>query len=189
MDTKTDETLTEAIATKQGNPCGCYSVAEYDEPTDTTVHYSCGELVYGKREFKPGHDAKLKSVLIKAFRNGTDFTMSDGGMNIHANPMELAKARGWEKFMTPAKPKKVRKPKADKDVPVEDNHPDIEYVDEVETPASVAGFQPARFKVGRWMKDGVVVSHNDDGTITVSYTDKKGERNELTLAADKVELG
>lgn len=186
-DTKTEDP--QEAAEKVGQPCRCFSIV--DEVTDDDgatfeVRHTCGELVYGKREFKPGHDAKLKSGLIKAFRDGVDFTYQDGGMLVHADPVEMAKDRGWEKFLTPAKPRKSRAKAKDKAEKVETNG--AERADD-DAPASVEGFQPASFKIGRWTKDGVVVSHNDDGTITVSYLDKKSKRQTATLDADKVELG
>jgi hypothetical protein len=42
--------------------------------------------------FVPGHDAKLKSVLLAAFRDGS----------LSADQMELVAELGWEKFLTPA---------------------------------------------------------------------------------------
>lgn len=175
MPTATDNTKTEEKAEKPapvGQPCRCFSV--YDPKLDANV--SCGATVFGKREFKPGHDAKYKSALLKAFRDGNPFVYVEDGTRIEADPMELAKARGWEKFMTPAK-KKAKKAKTE-DTPAE-----------TEKPAEPVGFQPARFKVGRSMKDGSVVSHNDDDTITVSYLDKANKPVEVTLAKEKVQLG
>lgn len=166
------------------NTCKCYSIVSTDD-NGGKVHRSCGSTISKRRTFKPGHDAKLKSVLQAAFRNGEDFTYEEDGIVSTVSPVDLAEERGWGHFMTP-KPKKTKKAKADgKDntgVDHADDQPDIE---------EKAGFHPARVKVGRWWKDGHIVSENrSDGTVTVAYSDKKGD-HEVTLDKDdeKLEIG
>lgn len=180
IETETPEaeaTEAKVPAAKTPKPCRCFS--EWNE--DLQAYESCGQVVFGKREFKPGHDAKFKSVLLKAFRAEEPFVYIDGDERVEAEPMELARARGWEHFMTAKPAKKSKAKKADAEV----ENTDIEYVE----PDEVAGFQPASFKIGRTTYDGSVVRHNDDGTIEVSYQDRKGNRQSATLAAEKVTLG
>lgn len=182
--TKTDTTETteaEETPAPKFHECRCFSV--WDELTGAYV--SCGTEIPIKRTFHPGHDAKYKSVLLKAFRAGEAFSFIDGGVRVDANPMELARERNWEKFMTPAKAKKLKAKTKDA---TETPEGKADRPDDVE-PASMAGFHPARFKVGRWMKDGNIVSRNEDGTVTVSYADGKGKTQTLTLDASKVEEG
>ena len=50
-------------------PCQCL-IMTGDIEDDMPVAAPCGEQVADKKNFRPGHDAKLKSTLIKAFRNG-----------------------------------------------------------------------------------------------------------------------
>jgi hypothetical protein len=157
---------------------------EYD------VYESCGmQVSSAKREFRPGHDAKLKSVLIKLYRTGQGFAFLDGGRLIHSDPMNEAKKRGWGHFMTEAPKRKSRAKTKTVEGGVE-----VETVPAVEEPA---GFQPARVKVGRWWKDGVVVerhSHPDAGEadrVTVEYRTSKGAPARITLPANskKLEIG
>lgn len=74
----------------------------------------CGRTVGGRSVFAQGHDAKLKSELIKAFRAGVEISVIDGDMMITQSPMNLAAGHAWERFLTPAKAKAPRKaPKGD----------------------------------------------------------------------------
>lgn len=93
------------------NLCGCFSEVAYtlDGTEDDAnnlgpVYKTCGRQVAG--EFAQGHDAKLKSVLQKAYTKADggdgEFRMLDGGLLISADPMEIAKQRGWERFLTKA---------------------------------------------------------------------------------------
>lgn len=111
----TTETTPEA---KPATPCSCFAEFQYQvEPEDGTdeefpVYGQCGRTT--RNEFAQGHDAKLKSVLIQCFRAGVDYAYIDGSILNRVDPMEVAKQRGWEHLITPAKPKKERKPKAAK---------------------------------------------------------------------------
>jgi hypothetical protein len=151
------------------------------------VHESCGTVVSKGKQFAPGHDAKLKSVLIAAFRAGEDFAYLEGGLLIHSDPMAMAQDRDWGKFLTPAKPRKVRK-----------IHPGQKAADkrrasqgqaQPDSDQPVHGFRPCQVKVGRWWKDGNVMAFPAEGKITVSYTDGKGEARSITVDADKVKEG
>lgn len=186
------------------NPlCKCYSVPvrvtaadlpEVDPDTfeEFDIYESCGlQVSTPKREFRPGHDAKLKSVLIRLNRENREFTYREGGVNISTPPMQVARERGWEHFMTPVKPKKVRKVKdADKpNEPVESTDPrevfsgdrgelDPETLEPTEE--EPAGFYPVQVRVrGTWY-DGSVVSRTN-GKTHVAYEDRKGNPREVTV--------
>lgn len=178
--------------------CQCRSVVDYivtaadipeanpDEFVDYPVHVSCGTNVSKGKQFAPGHDAKYKSVLIKAFRAGGDFAWRDGSMLHHADPMALAKERGWERFLTPAKARKARsslKGKGSKAAKAAQGQA------EPDSDQPVAGFRPCQVKVGRWWKDGNVSAIHADGTVTVVYSDSKGDQKTITVDADKVKAG
>jgi hypothetical protein len=182
--------------------CKCYSVkatrvvasdipeADPDTFEEYDIYESCGRQVSSaKREFLPGHDAKLKSVLQKAYRNGEGFAFYVGGMLVHSDPMNEAEKRGWAKFMTQAPKRKSRaKAKADPVVP----GPATGAVNDAPAePAEVQGFRPARVKVGRWWKDGNIVAEDATSGVTVQYQDRKGVTKEIALAWDspKLEIG
>lgn len=196
------------------NTCKCYSIVAEDtdhEGSTFKVYMSCGSTIPRKRTFKPGHDAKLKSVLLAAFRAGEEIHYMDGGMLVSVSPMQMAKERGWDHFMTPAKPKKVKASKDDGEVFAGDRgelDPDTlteaaahgmseaEYeltrmAQEEDAPAPMAGFNPARVKVGRWWKEGMVVSQTAD-EVTVRVTNKHGDDfkdHTLPRDSDKLDLG
>jgi hypothetical protein len=183
------------------NPmCKCYSQVAYrvtaadipESDPETFIEYdvyeSCGQETSGpKREFRPGHDAKLKSVLQKAIREDEGyFAYVESGMLIHASAMELAKARGWEKFMTAA-PKRKSRAKTK----VANDATDVTgAVNQAPEPVEVQGFRPARVKVGRWWKDGSIVSETNE-SVVVEYTDRKGnaQQVEVERTSDKLEIG
>lgn len=171
--------------------CDCRShvayrvtMADIPEATEETwggdydVYESCGLRVSSaKRRFRPGHDAKLKSVLQKAYRNGDDFAWVEGGMVIHSSATNEAAKLDWSHFLTEA-PKRKSRAKAKKEAEVT-----LPQAEEVQ------GFRPARVKVGRWWKDGVIVLQDETG-VTVEYQTRKGsERVALPLDSDKLEIG
>lgn len=165
-------------------PCQCRAVFAYNvtkgdtpeslEPGDNpdeivaVVHQACGEQT--QRTFAPGHDAKLKGVLLRAARSGREYAYVEGGLLIYADPMIELTNRGWAHLLVELKerPKKVRKPKAAKTV---------------EAPA---GFHPVRVKLGRWEYDGQIVSTNDVGQHVVEYTNAKGETKQATVTAAQI---
>ena len=113
-----DPTTKPAKAPKVATPCQCFSHVEHY--LDQEDGYDVPQPVYGPcgqetaREFRQGHDAKLKSVLIALNRAGMEYHRVSGGMLVSGSPLEVAQARGWERFMTPPKPKAERKAKAEK---------------------------------------------------------------------------
>jgi len=173
-------------------PCQCLIPTGKTED-GSIVAAPCGSQVPDKRDFKPGHDAKLKSTLIKAHREGGTVIVREGGARTEASAMELAKARGWERFLTAAKPRKAAKPKADgKDntgVDHADDQPDAEE--------PVGASQPARVKVRSAWKDGFItkiepgVDDAEPDQITVTYTNGKGKPVELVLPrnSNRLQIG
>lgn len=99
-------TNTETTATAKAKPeptaceCGRYSVLvnvheveggvlEWDDELTT----GCGATSRG--QFAPGHDAKLKSFLIKAGAQGYDVTRADGAVNTSADAATFARDYGF----------------------------------------------------------------------------------------------
>ena len=192
--------VAEAVRTtkpkKQAQPCQCLSTVAYrvtaeDIPeadpvgfVEYDVYQSCGGETL--REFLPGHDAKLKSVLIKRHLDDDDFAfLSDGGgILMHTSARQFAQGRGWEKFLDAAKEKQTRKiaaarsrqearAEAKADKPAKEAKPKADKPDTTPAPAPVAGFHPVRFKIGRWVYDGNIEAE-DVNELTVSYKNKKG---------------
>lgn len=109
---QTKPTKEKAMPKEPTNLCGCYSVVDAKG-----VHTSCGKLVKGK--FAPGHDAKLKGMLIRAAVAGSDFKTADAkGKVTVRDPKAFAKELGWgaliEKGIAVAKAKADRPKRATK---------------------------------------------------------------------------
>lgn len=102
---------------KPEHPCQCNTEHLYfqdadDENGEIPVYGPCGRTT--RRQFAIGHDAKLKSVLIKLNRAGHPYLVVQGGVLTDKDPRQVAADRGWERFLTPAKPKAELKAKAKK---------------------------------------------------------------------------
>lgn len=177
--------------------CQCLSRFEMvtepnDDPTDDTVSEikvwsSCGSTVPKRKRFKPGHDAKLKSVLIKLFRDGEDLHYYDGGMMVSVDPLIKAQELGWGHFMTP-KPKKGKGKDKEPVFAGDRGEVDAETLEAGE-PTPTVGFAPIQVKVGRWWKDGRLVEETD-ATLTIEYVQKgkRGKADEtLQVTVEKSE--
>lgn len=114
----TEVETTEGEGTKTERPCQCYTEEQYVLGEENDGGFPAGVPVYGqcgrttRRQFAIGHDAKLKSVLIKLNRADLPYMVLQGGMLTDKDPAQVAAERGWERFLTPAKPK--AEPKAKK---------------------------------------------------------------------------
>lgn len=110
------KTTTMPIPKEATNLCACYSVET------NGVRTSCGRLVKGK--FAPGHDAKLKGILIRAAVAGETLKLKDGdGKVTSVQPLAYAKTMGWDAIVAKGvqvatdkanRPKRERKPSANK---------------------------------------------------------------------------
>lgn len=181
LDTKTERTTSEMAELPK-----CQCLDRYEDDTDPEgnpirIYSGCGQTIARRRQFAPGHDAKLKSTLLKVFRAGEDITYQDGGMLVTSDPMELAKRRGWEHFMTPAPAKKTKK-KADEVFAGDRGELDPKTLEP-------EGFKPARVKYRNKWYDGSIVEESLT-EVTVEF-DYKGtpKRITLPLSSDKLELG
>ena len=154
------------------SPCKCLAVeativtaADFPELSEEEVanfieypiYGECGEMTKGGN-FAPGHDAKLKSVLIQRHRAGMDYERYEGGLLVSGSPMVVAKAFGWEKFLQHEPKRRVRKERSEK-------------AEGGEFPKVV------RIKVGRWFYEGQLLS---DGRVI--YFDKKNNMQEGSKA-------
>ena len=93
-------------------PCQCN--AEWDEKSQS--YKACGRLTSGR--FAPGHDAKLKGVLIKATREGLKYYVlnADTDKVVGLDPEKVAADLGWSKYTDHAKatPKTAKAPRVSK---------------------------------------------------------------------------
>lgn len=84
--------------------CACHAfeieswkgdVPEDGDPNDYVIYEGtdCTQMTY--RTYAPGHDAKLKSLLIKAGAAGLEVVRHDGGVNSHASAEKFAQHLGF----------------------------------------------------------------------------------------------
>jgi hypothetical protein len=155
-------TVREASATTY-KPCACsrFEVV-LEEPLTTQVDLvtGCKVNVTSKGTFAPGHDAKLKSMLIAAGRLGAEVVENDGAVTVHRGPVDTAAlfsdklaAQVQAGIDKPARAKREPKGSADESTMVEKKAADRHGV----------------VKVGRWTYDAVI---HADGTA--EYTDRQG---------------
>lgn len=144
--------------------CGAFEL-EIGHDAETMQYADTGCTATTTRDFAPGHDAKLKSLLIRAGVQGHSVRYNQGGVAYISSAEDAAAKlpfgymildgikRGQEKAAAKAdKPKRARKAK-------DTGGTDV----------------PHRIKVGRWEYDGTV----DSKTGVASYTSK----GELKTAA------
>lgn len=154
-------------------PCVCNTKVEYmvtaddfpemegeerDNFVDYPVYGPCGATTKGGN-FAPGHDAKLKGLLIRLNRQGADYNYLEGALLIGSDPMVHASQYGWGRFLTYQPKRRVRKART-----TEGGEPQRS-----EFPKAV------EVKIGRWTYKAQQLS---DGRVI--YQDKKGN----TLEAD-----
>ena len=88
--TPTLPTLPRVLATCQ---CGTNHLRTDDD----------GTLVFGQcdaktsRTFAPGHDARLKGLLLRLSRAGYTYVLEDGGNRVELDPTTELANRGWDK--------------------------------------------------------------------------------------------
>jgi hypothetical protein len=170
------------------NPCQCFTSESYTIGPDDTPEAPEGEgwpegtQVYGpcgattSATFAPGHDAKLKGLLIRLHRQGAEYHYRDGALLISTSPMNHAEKFGWQRFLTDAKPKAEHKPK-----PKVNEHGDVVNPgNRVPIPRKVPREKLApvppkgTVRIGRRRFKCVVdVEHSDAEALTVIYTDPK----------------
>jgi hypothetical protein len=101
MATATKKAATKKAAAKSKAPdqeCQCMTEPV---PGKEGTYGSCGRVTRGR--FAPGHDAKLKSLLIKHAVAGTKFKVWDGKKAVTVDPDKRAAELGWSKFTDRAK--------------------------------------------------------------------------------------
>lgn len=134
---------------------------------------STGCTATARKTFAQGHDAKLKSALIRWGTEGYEIRRDDGGVAVTGDALTMARefafadmivaaiARRGEKARKAAERKEARRlAKEERQAPQEPTAP--------EEPQTV------KAKVGRWEREGVVEGD------TFTYADGKGETQTTT---------
>jgi hypothetical protein len=134
---------------KTKKPCQCFTspMLEYGEGETSaeTVYGSCNRLT-GKR-FAPGHDARLKGLLLKLARQDGLYVRQLVDRRDAAAPSKVLADLGWSHFLDVTQPKPKRTPS-----------------------------RPRFCKVGRWIYETVEVAPiNLDGKHDVTYKASNGE--------------
>lgn len=158
-------------------PCTCNTTVQYALTADDfpelegeerenfaeyNVYGPCGANTRGGL-FAPGHDAKLKGLLIKLRRAGQDYAYIEGSTLRHVDPLSVAMQYGWSKFITHQPKRRTRSTRS-----AQGN-----ATPQAQFPKAV------QVKIGRWTYNGQQLS---DGRVL--YQDRKG--NTLEAPAGKV---
>lgn len=181
---KTNETAKAPAKAKTKNLCGCFT--RWDDKHQAYVQ--CADET--ARKFAPGHDARLKGLLIRLHVAGEEYPRLIGGSVVTTTPMAVAKEYGWGHYLTDAKDRHAAKVKAKQErvaarvaAHVEkakakgESKPSTKSLESLlpQTKAAKKGFHPVRVKIGRWEYDATVEAEGVN-SLTVSYLDKKGNR-------------
>lgn len=196
MTTKPKPAAKTPKAPAEPNPCQCFAVWSYnitkgdtpeslqegDDPNEivAAVHGTCGETTM--HTFAPGHDAKLKGVLLRAARSGQEYAYVDGAMLIYADPTEELRKRMWSHLLVDLKPRAKKERKSTKAAGKAKLAENLAAGPEQPKP----GFHPIRVRIGRWMYDGQIVSAKADGRLVVEYQTKKGATETRVVRPDQI---
>lgn len=177
------------------------NVHENDTDGDLTWddEYSTGCFASTNNTFAPGHDAKLKSFLIRAGSMSHEVTKDEGGMNRNADAMAFANEFGFGYMVSngiaAAKDKLVRQAEAAARKHERAEEREARKLAKRSTIIEVEGFRvnakgvkayAAIRKVGRWDYEGLVAMHRVEGghasdTVEIfTYVDKQGKTQRTT---------
>lgn len=171
--------------------CQCYSEPVPGKPN---TYQSCGRL--SRSRFAPGHDAKLKGLLIKAARDG-DGTLTLQEADGTSNKVDVAKyadGLGWAKYIDRAleikaeRAEKAAAKAADKAASAADRERKSQLIKDraaaKKADAKPGGNPQMQVKLGRWMKDCKVVGRDGD-QLVVEY-EQGGETKQATVPESAV---
>jgi hypothetical protein len=161
--------LTERVKRSKTGNNNCRCLVLTDSETDEGIwHVTLGCGGHTASEFTQGHDAKLKSLLIKANRADVQLRITGLDEDAIVSPMQLAIEHGWETFLTPAPEKKSR-------------------AKTTKGKASSLDGSRVSFKLGRRVFQGVVEGEADGDKVIVRYQDK-GEELYAGVLPDDLEV-
>src|SRR5690606_32593250 len=176
----------------EATACACQFYSGQDVRGET-LSTGCAEVT--PRTFRPGHDAKLKSLLIKVGSAGNQVVKTVDGETEEMDPLHAAEEFGFrglvEKSVDAAKAKereakkaeterKKAEAKAERDAKAAQKKAHAEAVAKAaEDRKSQPG--PAKAKVGRSTVDGEIL---DDGTFKYKKGDDEVETTDYTPVID-----
>lgn len=165
-------------------PCACSQVSliAYDATgnAESAEHITTGCDETTKRTFAPGHDARLKGLLIRGAIEGHEAAFSDGGMLTSMDPIALAESfgfgwqvkQGLQNGLAKAEAKAARQAAKAAKVPAQ-KKPKAKKAKAVTPAVTVVD---ADAKIGRWVKQGTFC----EATGEFSYVDASGNRINTT---------
>lgn len=173
--------------------CACHAfeiqtwtgeVPEGADPGDYAQYEGTGCTQMTHRTFAPGHDAKLKSLLIKAGAAGAEVVRVEGGMNVYSSAEQVADHFGFGHQVLSgiqrAKAKaaeRAEKKAAKKASKAAAKAPRTQKQQKAEKAA-----QTVQIKIGRWTYDATI----DPKTNAAAFTSANGEAK--TAAEGKYKL-
>lgn len=167
-------------AARKGNtPCACqrYDILvdvregeDGDLIWDAEYNTSCVEDT--TRTFAPGHDAKLKSLAIKAGVLGVELRRDDGGVIVSGDPVTMVREYGFDHMVADGIKKHAERValKAEKAAAKATKRATPEADGALPKRSVVKKPKIVKAKVGRWVYEGTVAI---DGAFL--YVDKKGD--------------
>lgn len=132
-------------------PCRCSLFRVMEPNGDTRQTTECSANVISKRSFAPGHDAKLKSMLIQAGRSGYTAVRTDDGIETGSTNIPGLLTE-WPKLAAAVQHAIANKPKG-RTSTRRDRPTETEVSDMTEVKAS----RMAVIKVGRWTYEAEIL--------------------------------
>lgn len=175
MTTKNLTTATEEQSEYTRCACHAFEIESWKgdvppdgDPGDYVKYEGTGCTQMTHRTYAPGHDAKLKSLLIKAGSAGLEVVFHGGGVNSHASAEKFAESLGFGHQVLAgierAKAKQAEKKAAKKSAKPTAKAPRSQKQQK-------AASSPVKIKIGRHFYDAVISPVTKDA----AYVTAKGE--------------
>ena len=149
----------------------------------TACGCGCGAQAARNSKFRPGHDARYKGTLIRAYLMGCSIVATNGDQHDVYQPMSSATGRNWEGYLTKARhglcatirPRIVR-----------GTATDVEHrlwaLHTAEGP-SIGGTRLV--KIGRWEYPATAISFETErGKVTIEYHTRGAKASTKTVEID-----
>lgn len=162
--------------------CACHAfeiqtwsaeVPEGADPGDYAQYEGTGCTQLTHRTFAPGHDAKLKSLLIRAGAAGAEVVRHEGGVTVVTSAERVAEHFGfWHQVLAGIRRSqaKAAEKTARKTAKPAARAPRTQKQQQAEA-SPIVVLTPARIKVGRWEYDAKINTSNN----SAQYTSASGE--------------
>jgi hypothetical protein len=189
---------------KPKNACQCFSTRTGDTTDEgDPIFRACGQTTSGT--YAPGHDAKLKSVLLELSVNGQQYHRQDGGILTSGDPAAMARDLNWGHFVDRAveSASQRKEARAAREQRAAERKAEREQVAarkaeekaaakaaKAESAPALAAGRKAQAKIGRQVRDVEIVGEDGD-KVTVRYAAPGGSGKMTTsvIARDKLVEG